>query len=353
MRQLSIIVPCYNAEKYIFRCVDSLINQTLDKSRYEIILVDDCSADSTWDIICEYEKKYPDMLKAVRCGENGRQGRARNIGLGYAEGVYVGYADSDDWVERDMYENMLNEITDYDADIVRCGFIRDAGKPADSQQVNTDMHNPRRHIDAGSGRIDRLCIDTDDKRKNFIISNCIGYGCWDKVIRKALLTDNNISFPERLAYEDICWGSLLYLYAGKVSLIDKKYYHYFVNTESTVLKKNNAYSSDMLTVNKLKYQEYVNRGVLYNFRDEAEFDMLITCWLGVIKMLALRYEEPSYEAYCELKYYINKIMPAASSNKYVKEELSEMQKLLVRLLDTDINRQEFFEVMKMCRKTGL
>ena len=53
MRQLSIIVPCYNAEKYIFRCVDSLTNQTLDKSRYEIILVDDCSSDSTWDIICE------------------------------------------------------------------------------------------------------------------------------------------------------------------------------------------------------------------------------------------------------------------------------------------------------------
>lgn len=296
------------------------------------------------------------------------------IGLSYAEGSYIGYADSDDWVEPDMYENMLNEIIDYDADIVRCGYIRDTGEGIASTKeriVNTgehigstgecignteenisggDLHGPN---SMGSGRIDRLNIDADDKRKSFIISNCIGYGCWDKVIRKTLLTDNNISFPERLAYEDICWGSLLYLYAVKVSLIDKRYYHYFVNPSSTVLKKDSAYSGDMLKVNKLKYQEYLNRGALNGFREEAEFDMLVTCWLGVIKMLALRYEKPSYTAYCELKDYVNSILPAASSNKYVGEQLSELQRLLVRLLDLDIDRQEFYEVVKICRKNGL
>lgn len=194
------------------------------------------------------------MIKAVRCGENGRQGRARNIGLGYAEGVYVGYADSDDWVEREMYENMLDEITDYDADIVRCRNIRDRGEAASCLKQGVMPG------DMGSRRIDRLCIDSDDKRKNFIISNCMGYVCWDKIIKKSLLTDNNISFPERLAYEDICWGSLLYLCAVRVSLIDKSYYHYFVNPESTVLKKDNDYNGDMLAVNKLKYREYVSRG---------------------------------------------------------------------------------------------
>ena len=107
---LSIIVPCFNVEKYVARCIDSLINQTLDNTIYEIILVDDASTDHTWDKLCEIEKLYPDNVILVHCEENGRQGKARNIGMTYATSDYVGFVDSDDWVEPDMYEIMLGEM---------------------------------------------------------------------------------------------------------------------------------------------------------------------------------------------------------------------------------------------------
>ena len=79
MKKLSVIVPCYNVEQYIDRCMESLVNQTLDKSEYEIILVDDASEDSTWEHIESWEKQYPELVIAVHCDENGKMGRARNI----------------------------------------------------------------------------------------------------------------------------------------------------------------------------------------------------------------------------------------------------------------------------------
>ena len=124
----SIIVPCYNVEKYIDRCFESLKRQTIGIEQMEIIFVDDASADHTWDRLCEIEKQYPDNVILVHCIDNGRQGKARNIGMAYATSDYVGFVDSDDWVEPDMYEIMLGEMIKNDRDIVYCKFFRDSGE---------------------------------------------------------------------------------------------------------------------------------------------------------------------------------------------------------------------------------
>lgn len=108
MKKLSIVVPCYNVEKYIDRCVNSLVNQTLSHSEYEIILVDDASADDTWKHITDWEQRFPELIMAIHCDENGKMGKARNIGVSYASGEYIGYTDSDDWVEPDMYKTLLD-----------------------------------------------------------------------------------------------------------------------------------------------------------------------------------------------------------------------------------------------------
>ena len=108
MKKLSIVVPCYNVEKYIDRCVNSLVNQTLSHTEYEIILVDDASADDTWKHITDWEQRFPELIMAIHCDENGKMGKARNIGVSYASGEYIGYTDSDDWVEPDMYKTLLD-----------------------------------------------------------------------------------------------------------------------------------------------------------------------------------------------------------------------------------------------------
>ena len=318
---LSIIVPCYNVESYLHRCIDSILYQTIANAKYEIILVDDASTDSTWDIIKEYEKQYPDMITAIHCEENGRQGRARNIGLEYSRGEYVGFVDSDDWIEADMYESMLQEAKMYSSDVVHCEYIRDSGVDSDSLSG------------IGTGQIRRLFIDSDDKRKEFIVSSCIGYGCVTDIIKKSILLDNNIMFPEKLAYEDLYWRSMIYLYVNRVSLIDKKYYHYFINYQSTVLKKNETYHMDLMSINELKYQEYIKRGVWNKYREALEFDMLDTWYLCMIKMLVYRYDDKtSHDYFIRLKTRINELIPDAIYNKYVEANFTDIQRMLVVML---------------------
>ena len=101
--KVSIIVPVYNAEKYLEKCLDSLCCQSLDD--YELILINDGSRDSSAQIMESYRGKYPDTVRTLTV-ENGGQGRARNIGISMAKGDYIGFADSDDWVCPDMFKTV-------------------------------------------------------------------------------------------------------------------------------------------------------------------------------------------------------------------------------------------------------
>ena len=101
-------------------------------------------------------------MVAIHCDENGRQGKARNIGMSYATADYIGFVDSDDWVEANMYEILLDEIKRSNRDIVYCKFFRDNGTEEKVHQLD--------------GTVAYLLIDSDEKRKEFICSNCLGYG---------------------------------------------------------------------------------------------------------------------------------------------------------------------------------
>ncbi|HFD6724085.1 TPA: glycosyltransferase family 2 protein, partial [Enterococcus faecium] len=121
---VSVIVPIYNVEKYLRKCVDSLLSQTLKE--IEIVLVDDGSPDASGEIADEYQKKYSNVKTIHR--ENGGLGPARNTGIENATGEYVAFLDSDDWVESDMYEKLYLVASKENADIVvsgHCDFAND------------------------------------------------------------------------------------------------------------------------------------------------------------------------------------------------------------------------------------
>ena len=103
--KVSIIVPVYNNEKYLRRCLESLVNQSLKD--IEIILINDCSTDKSIDILNGYEEKYSEKITLINLNENKRPGGARNRGIEAAKGEYLGFVDSDDYVEKDMYERKL------------------------------------------------------------------------------------------------------------------------------------------------------------------------------------------------------------------------------------------------------
>lgn len=117
MSKLSIVVPVYNVEKYLERCINSLVAQTF--SDYEIILVDDGSTDNSGKI-CDQFAKLNNKIKVIH-KENGGLSSARNAGIDIATGKYIGFVDSDDWIEPDMYYNLYNAAVEHDLDMVICG----------------------------------------------------------------------------------------------------------------------------------------------------------------------------------------------------------------------------------------
>ena len=117
MTKVSIIVPVYNTEKYLEKCLDSLINQTLKD--IEIIVVNDGSTDNTQDIIDKYAKKYPKMIKSF-VKKNGGPGDARNYGLKHANGEYIAFIDSDDYANPTMYEKLYKKANDGNFDLTVC-----------------------------------------------------------------------------------------------------------------------------------------------------------------------------------------------------------------------------------------
>ena len=135
---LSVIVPVYNmaeGDKLSF-CMNSLVNQTIED--YEIIAVDDCSTDRSLEILRSYERKYPEKVKVIASPENRRQGGAKNLGLAKAQGEWIGFIDSDDWVCDDYYEKLLKKAEETGADMVGCDYHLTGEH---SMQIGQIVHN--------------------------------------------------------------------------------------------------------------------------------------------------------------------------------------------------------------------
>ena len=335
MAEISIIIPCYNVEKYLMRCFLSLKNQTIGIENLELIFVDDASTDDTWDIIQKIENKYSQNVIAVHCDENGRQGRARNIGMTYATAEYIGFVDSDDWVEPNMFEILLDEMVNNNRDIVYFRFYRENGSEVKEHKLD--------------GTVAYLLIDSEEKRKEFICSNCLGYGVWDKIYKKDFLEKNNIYFPECVAYEDIFFSSLYYLYAEKIAIVNYELYHYFVNENSTVLKKNAQYHDDILKVTKARVEEYQARGVWEKYFDELELDILLSGYLAALKTIFLRYDKTPYVLFNNICKYFNETFPEIERNSYIQRYIPEKYKMLLQLLKIEVSEEELDKIANKFR----
>ena len=118
MAKVSVIIPCYNAERYIETCMNSLLNQTIGFSNLEVILINDASTDQTLQRLYDYEKQYPDNIMVINYEENKRQGYARNLGIQYSSAKYLTFLDVDDYVSAEMMEKMYLKMEEGDYNYV-------------------------------------------------------------------------------------------------------------------------------------------------------------------------------------------------------------------------------------------
>lgn len=349
MKIISVIIPCYNVEKTIDRCLTSIINQTIGVDNLEIICVDDCSTDNTLNILKKWEVRYPNDILLVESPQNGRQGQARNIGLSYASCDWIGFIDSDDWIENIYFEILHRVAISHSYDVVCCDHIRDASD--DLSYCNTQTVDEILQLNNIQNAID---ISNTDARKKLIINPVTKYSAWAKIIKKSVLIENNIYFPENLTYEDIFWGSLLTLYIKNACLLNIKLYHYYVNTASTILTNNSFHHFDHITVNVLLWNEWKTRGLYSSYKQELEMESIYSGYLAGIKMLILRFQTPNYNGYLLLRQLILLEMPEIMDNQYLKENiLPDKLNLALTALRHQLNKQQFMEFAEHLKKIGL
>lgn len=334
---ISVIIPCFNVANLIDRCFASLENQTLNMSDLEILLIDDASTDETWSKIEAFEQRYPESVMAIHCDQNGRQGTARNIGLQYATGEFVTFIDADDWIEKDMIERLLEPMREQDYNFTMCMHSRDDG--------NDTYGYAQKKVD-----YQRLLIDSTEKRKTFLLCMSIGSTCWGKLYRRSFLLNNGIFFVENLAYEDHYFMLLLYLFAMKFCILNYVGYHYFVNQNSTVLQINGSHHEDVLAVDEICWMECQRRGVLEVYFEELEYYFMQIAFLGPLRSLVPRFEEPPYEFYCRLRDNLIGRNPNFLDNRYIKEFMTEMNKELLKMATVPISDKEFAVLFNTLKK---
>lgn len=221
---VSIIVPVYKVEKYIYRCVDSLVNQSLQS--IEIVLVDDGSPDNC-PSICDDLAKKDSRIKVVH-KENGGLSSARNAGLDVAKGKYVGFVDSDDDVELNMYEKMVAVAEQYKVDFVM----------ADYRRVLRDGSSYIKTLDIEKGYYNRDKI-ISDIFPNLIMRESIKYGpllsVWHCIYRREFLEKNSLRFDDKVKWsEDNIFSAIMgYRCTSFYYMKGEALYHYYQN-EGTI-----------------------------------------------------------------------------------------------------------------------
>lgn len=211
---ISVIVPVYNVEKYLDRCVKSITNQTYKS--LEIILVDDGSPDSSPQICDEWAQR-DSRIKVIH-KQNGGAASARNTGLDNAGGDFIGFVDADDYIDPDMYENMISELLENNADACRCGIIREADDGS-TENWGTGIFDVR-----VMGK-QQLLADVGEAVG--IVPVHVG----NKLFKKECI--GNIRFDTRFRFaEDTLFNFMVAKNIGKIVYHDINRYHYMVNDSS-------------------------------------------------------------------------------------------------------------------------
>lgn len=248
---ISVIVPIYNVEKYLNRCVDSIINQT--HANLEIILVDDGSQDNCFDICEEYSIK--DRRIKVIHKINGGLSDARNEGLKIAEGEFIGFVDGDDWIEPEMYERLLESIVKNNSDISACS-VKMVWEDSIKYRMLTKQIN--------------CVLSKNDAQLALLEETLIKQPVWYKLYKKSII--ENIKFPKGKYHEDVFWSFRAIGNANCVSIIDYVGYNYWQRSGSIMGEKYSLKRLDAIEA-KCERQKYFE-----NFFPELKTKGLIDLW---------------------------------------------------------------------------
>ena len=308
MKKVSIIVPVYGVEKYIYKCLDSLVKQSLKE--IEVIVVNDGTKDNSQKIIDKYVKKYPDKIKSF-IKENGGQGSARNYGLEKASGEYIGYVDSDDFVEKDMYKKLYNKAKENNYDIVVCG----------NYNVSEDYQNKN---------IDAFINNYNTDLENIFFGKM---AVWNKIYKRDILIKNKLEFKEKVWYEDLAFTLKAIMNSNTFAFIDEPLYDYLIREGSTMNNSNVQRNLEILDAFN-DILSYIQHNKKEEYFSKIEFLAIDHIYISaIVRVLKAEADDKvKRETINKLIDYMNKKFPNYKNNKYINT-LSKNRKIIYKLIN--------------------
>lgn len=306
--KVSVIVPVYNVEKFIDKCLNSLVKQSLKE--IEIIVVNDGTKDNSQKIVDKYVKKYPDKIKSY-IKENGGQGSARNYGLKKATGEYIGYVDSDDFVEKDMYKKLYNKAKENNYDIVVCG----------NYNVSEDYQNKN---------IDAFINNYNTDLENIFFGKM---AVWNKIYKRDILIKNKLEFKEKVWYEDLAFTLKAIMNSNTFAFIDEPLYDYLIREGSTMNNSNVQRNLEILDAFN-DILSYIQHNKKEEYFSKIEFLAIDHIYISaIVRVLKAEADDKvKRETINKLIDYMNKKFPNYKNNKYINT-LSKNRKIIYKLIN--------------------
>lgn len=326
---ISIVIPCYNVEAYLDRCLTSLVNQTIGVSQLELILVDDASSDGTWEKLLNWEQQYSESIIIIQHEKNMKQGAARNTGLQYASAPYIGFVDSDDWVDVTMFEKLYQAAEEFHTDVAGCLALRALSELEEGKAVSSEpmvVH-----------------YDSEENKKLLMRKGFLGFVvCF--IYHRELIYDNQIMFPEYISYEDNYWKDILKLYINSSVILQEELYYYYVNENSTTMSRNSMAYMDRLLIEERKVKTYQELGILALYHQEIEYSFTKIFFVNTIYMIISRCNDFPLSMFSYMKRKLKEYFPSYLQNEYLKKELSCTDQSILKLAEQDYSQAELNQI---------
>ena len=318
MIKVSIIVPFYNVENYIEKCLRSLVNQTLDD--IEILLVNDGSQDKSEAIAKQFVEKYPNKIIYLE-KENGGLSDARNYAIPHAKGEYIAFLDSDDYVEINMYEEMYNKAKKEDLDYVECDFL---------------WEYPDKTLESKGKQY-------SNKKEMFIHTRVVA---WNKLIKREIVQDNHLEFPKGYRYEDVEFFYKLLPFIHHYGIVQKSFIHY-VQRENSISNVQNTRTKEIIDVLEHVIEYYKTNNLFDEYKEEMEYTYAryILC-SSMLRMVMIEDKKERKEIIQFAWKSLNTQFPNWKKNLYLKDKglknlyMKSVNHLTLKLY-TSLARMEF------------
>lgn len=295
--KLSVILPVYNMEKYLKKCLNSILLGSFKD--FELIIINDGSTDNSEKIILEFMKKYKEKIIYIK-KENEGLSETRNCGLKHAKGEYISFIDSDDFIEKDMYETMVKKLEEFPFDIVVCdvNLVYE-----DSKRINT--------ITSGY---------THDIKDKETIKKTMPYfypTVWNKIYKKEII--QNISFLKNVWYEDLEFMLKLYPSINSIGVVKKPLYNYLQRKNSITYTYNNKLY-DIINNMESVLAFYKQNGKYEEYKSELEYLYVRYAFATFPKRLAKCKSKTEYKIGIDYAFSkVNEYFPEYKKNKYLRK----------------------------------